>query len=431
MEAAIRPEPLELTVLGVHLKSDGYPNVTWRIEGMAAAEGVCLREIGFPFRARPGAGRPAGLKPLRLAGAALRLGYAHLRALCRYYREGAAANVYLPYPAVFLLFWFSLLPARWRPRRLVADAFISLYDTVVEDRGLLAPGGLLAGLLRRIEGRAYRAADWLVVDTALSARYFVETFGLDPAKVEALPLAIDEAAYRPAPYRPAPGPCTVLFVGTFVPLQGVEVIVRAARLLGQREDIRFRLVGDGQTAAEVERLLAEGGCDNLTWLRTWQGSARLAEEVRQADICLGIFGSGPKAGRVWPIKNYAYMAVGRAVITGDTPWAESLRAGAERAPFLTVPPGDPEALAAAIRSLADDPGRRARYAERAQAFYRARLAAGISVGRILDWLRGRRPAPSGARNGLLPEQQDHRAAQGEIGSDQPQAEQQAQQNRVP
>jgi len=226
----------------------------------------------------------------------------------------------------------------------------------------------------------------IVVDTNLNANYFTETFGLAPSKVMALPLSIDESVFQPAHYVPRSDSCTVLFIGTFVPLQGVDVIAQTAVMLGNRRDIRFRLIGSGQTAEAVERIFATDHPANVEWVTQWINSERLAEEIRGADICLGIFGTGPKAQRVWPLKNYAYMAIGRAIITGDTQLARHMLQEADSAPFLTVPNGNPTALATAIIDLASSPERRKGYAKNARLFYEKNLSSHIALEQLVSSL---------------------------------------------
>ena len=279
-----------------------------------------------------------------------------------------------------------MLPKVWRPRYVVADCFISLYDTAVTDRGLISPTSWAARALKSLESRSYRAADIIVVDTDLNASYFRETFELTPSKVIALPLSIDESVFRPSPYLPSGDFCTVLFIGTFVPLQGADIIAQAAVILGARHDVRFRLIGSGQTAEAVERVFAGGRPENVEWVTQWVDSERLAEEIRDADICLGIFGAGSKAQRVWPLKNYAYMAIGRAIITGDTLLSRRMLQQSDSAPFLTVPHGDPAALAAAIVTLAQHPERRKDYAKNARLFYDRNLCSHIAHEQLVSQL---------------------------------------------
>ena len=74
-------------------------------------------------------------------------------------------------------------------------------------------------------------------------------------------------------------------------------------------------------------------------------AANLPALVAGHDVCLGIFGTGDKALRVVPNKVFQGAAAGCAIVTSDT--APQRRALGDAA--VLVPPGDPEALAAALR----------------------------------------------------------------------------------
>ncbi len=376
---------LDVMVLGVHLKSEGYPNVLYRLRDLKAAESWRVTEINVPMWT-PATQKTWGLR--RLLRNAWRALFAHLAVIARYLAASRPQRVYVPYPAVPVLVLLSLLPRRLRPGRTVADAFISLYDTVVEDRRIFRQGSLPARLLEKLERRAYCAADVLVADTAQNAAYLARRFGLPPGKVVPVPLSTDEDNFRPVAYAPVTGRCRVLFIGTFIPLHGADVIAAAAVLLAHRPDIRFKLVGDGQTASQVTGMLKAGGVE-VEWDSAWQSSRRLAQEIAAADICLGIFGAGDKAQRVCPLKVYAYCAMGRAVITADTRWTREALGGLDYEPFWLVAPGDPRALAEAIEKLADDPERRAAYARASRRFYQERLSNGAAMERLAQLLRPR------------------------------------------
>lgn len=380
--------PADITILGVHVKSEGYPNVTFRIRDIQSTPQLQTREINFPFCARNSchALHSRFWRLLKLPWAAIRLIYAHIHILLAYIWHGRPDRLYIPYPSTFVLVCFLLLPRSWRPAYIVADCFISLYDTVVTDRKLIPPGSWAARSLKSLESRAYRSADVIVVDTDLNASYFTETFGIAASKILVLPLSIDDSVFRPASYQPHDNSCTILFIGTFVPLQGVEVIAQAAAILGARNDIRFRIIGSGQTAEAVKRIFASKRPANVEWITRWMDSEHLAEEIRNADICLGIFGTGPKAQRVWPLKNYAYMAIGRSIITGDTLQTRHMLQQADSALFLTVPNGDPEKLATAIISLAQSQERRKGYVKNARYFYDTKLSSRVAFEKLVPIL---------------------------------------------
>lgn len=380
-----------LTILGVHLKSDGYPNVTYRVQALHACATMRVQEINYPFKAEQdnSAKSVRLLAALRTVIGALRFIYAHLNVIVRYLGTDKKGVVYLPYPAVLLLLLFSILPRFIRPQSIAVDAFISVYDTVITDRKLVRADSIVGRLIWWLENRAYGIADVVIVDTIFNAQYFNQTFpSLRTREVVPLPLSINESFFCRTEYPPHSPACHVVFLGTFVPLQGVDTIAKAAVLLENRADIRITLVGNGQTAGAVEEILSRRECSNIEWIRGWQNKDQVKAHIVGANICLGIFGDGDKAQRVWPFKNYHYMAVGRPLITGDTECARYLavRSGSAK-PFITVPCGDAFALAEAIKTLADSPESRTQLGMLGHQYYMSHLSSMAAEAHLLAILR--------------------------------------------
>lgn len=378
-----------VTIAGVYIKSDAYPNVKYKVEGLLRVAKLKAREINCPpaHLQRLGKSRFKVLGMLRTLGSAVYFAYVHMHTLLSLLFARPKGALYVPYPAVFILFLMSFLPDGSRPARVCADAFISLYDTVVEDRKLISRDNIIARLLFAIERRAYNYADLTLVDTALNAAYLCKIFALPASKVMALPLSINEKIYHYVPYQVKEKRCNVLFIGTFVPLQGVEVIAQAFTLLQKHSHIHLHLIGDGQTAAQVAAVFKSAACTNYTWEQRWQSPEALAQAIGEADICLGIFGSNEKTQRVWPLKNYAYMAMGRAIITADTQAARDMMGSSRLDAFETVPAADHKALARAIEVLANDPEQRMRLAESARLYYAQYLSNAASLEELVAQLQ--------------------------------------------
>jgi len=108
--------------------------------------------------------------------------------------------------------------------------------------------------------------------------------------------------------------------------------------------------------------------------------AALPDELAAAAVVLGVFGAGEKAAMVVPNKVYQAAAAGRPLVTRDGPALREVLAPGEHC--LVCPPGDPEALAATVVRLLDEPllaqslGRAAR-AHMMQRFGGARQAAAL------------------------------------------------------
>ncbi len=239
-------------------------------------------------------------------------------------------------------------------RPVIFSPLVTLTDTLVEDRQLIAKRSPLAYLVRRIDRLSLRLADVIIVDTVENADYAQQLADIDRDRVVVWPVGVDESIFYP-PDRAAQDrddTLDILFYGKFIPLHGIEVIVEAAALLrASRPDIRFELIGQGQQYATARDLADRLGATNVQWT-DWLPYSELGERLRDADIALGIFDSGGKAGRVIPNKVHQALACGTPVITRTSPASERLLAQRESA--MLIPPDNPQALAAAIVELADD-----------------------------------------------------------------------------
>lgn len=247
-------------------------------------------------------------------------------------------------------------------RPLVFNPLVSLEDTLVGDRarfGRRSPG---ASVLRSVDRIAFRRADLVVADTDAHARFFADRFGLAQSRLATCFVGADDALFVPG-WSP-PGRFHVLFVGKLIPLHGLETILAAARLL---PDVPFLVVGSGQLDAVLER----GHPENVEW-RRWVDYEELPALNRAAGCALGVFGTGDKARRVIPNKAFQALACGTPLVTGDTPGARELLTDGLDA--LLVPPGDAEALAAAILRLRDEPGLAERVGGGGRATYEGRAS---------------------------------------------------------
>jgi len=246
-------------------------------------------------------------------------------------------------------------------RPIVFNPLVSLYDTFVADRGRFTPTSAAGRALHSIDRRALRAADLVVADTEADADFLATLAGIPPSRVEVCFVGAEERVFS-AGWAPA-DPFEALFIGKLIPLHGVATVLEAARLA---PGLRFKVVGSGQ----LEPLLHNRppNVEHVPWA-DYEG---LPGELHRAGCALGIFGTSDKALRVIPNKVFQALACGTPVVTADTPGARELLADRESA--LLVPPGDPEALAAAVTRLAEDASLARRVADAGLAAYRARAS---------------------------------------------------------
>ena len=85
----------------------------------------------------------------------------------------------------------------------------------------------------------------------------------------------------------------------------------------------------------------------MQWRRERVSSAELVSMAEQADVILGVFGTSAKAASVIPYKVQQGLALNLPVVTRETVDLQS----DPDAGLITVPPGDPDALADALEAL--------------------------------------------------------------------------------
>lgn len=262
--------------------------------------------------------------------------------------------------AVYVVFMGSyLMPLVWylarrRGSLIILDMLISQYDTEVGDRKRLSRFSPLAWFLWLVDFSACLLADAIIVDTLAHKEFFASHFFVVPKKIIVAPIGCRSDLFTPAPVAKEPGDEFIVeFHGTFIPLQGIEYIVEAAKILQEKaEKVRFVLVGVGQTFAETERRVKELHLSNIDLLGR-KPPKEIPRYVADGDVCLGIFGATDKALRVIPNKVYECLSAGRPTITERSPAAlETLH---DYEDVCMVEPANPQALSEKILELKNDP----------------------------------------------------------------------------
>jgi len=255
-------------------------------------------------------------------------------------RDGRLDAVVVGYLGQFDVILARLLFPR---RTVVLDMLIFGADTA-RDRRMSA--GVRLWLLGRLDATATACADIVLVDTAEHAALLPTR---QQHKAMVVPVGAPDGWFA-ASSGGTGAALQVIFFGLFTPLQGTTVIGEALAKLAGRADIRVTMIGTGQDSDAARAAAAAN--PHITWL-DWVAADRLPQLVAEHDVCLGIFGTGPKAQRVVPNKVYQGAAAGCAIVTSDTP--PQRRALGDAAVF--VPAGDAAALADVLRELTDDRAR--------------------------------------------------------------------------
>ncbi|MGH7827637.1 MAG: glycosyltransferase family 4 protein [Candidatus Binatia bacterium] len=190
-------------------------------------------------------------------------------------------------------------------------------------------------------------ADACLLDTEQHIEYFIKEYDLDRSKFRRSFLGAESAEAVAAPVQRADGPI-VHFHGEFQALHGVKYIIEAAK---QLPEAKFRMIGSGRALEACIGHCKMLKSENVEFIPMIPFETVKAY-IKDATVCLGIFGETQKAQLVIPIKVYEALAMGKPVITSNTPAVRELLTHGENV-FLCNP-ADSADLARAIRTLLSD-----------------------------------------------------------------------------
>jgi phosphatidylinositol alpha-mannosyltransferase len=143
---------------------------------------------------------------------------------------------------------------------------------------------------------------------------------------------------------PTDGRPTVLFVGRHEPRKGLDVLLAAVDRLPP--EVRLWIVGDGPDTDELRARHADDA--RIEWLGRVDD-----EEKRQRMVAADVFCAPALRGESFGIVLLEGMAAGTPVVASDIDGYRNVASDGVDARL--VPPGDPDALGAAIAELLDDP----------------------------------------------------------------------------
>ncbi len=259
---------------------------------------------------------------------------------------------------------------------LVFDFQGSLTSEMVDHRFLRRDGPFF-GPMRRLEEFIDRLPAAIITSSQHAARLCAAEYGCRPEIIHAVPDAVNADVFRPGLLTDAerrrrkealgiPGERrVVVYLGLLAEYQGTDLLVKAAaRLLAQRPDVHFLIMG--YPGRHRYQHLAEqlGIADHITL------TGRIPYEQAPEALALGDIAVAPKLSATEGSgKLLNYMAMALPTVAFDTPVSREYL-GEDG---VYAPRGDVDGFAAAIRHLLDHPeqaaarGRRLR--ERAIAKY--------------------------------------------------------------
>jgi glycosyltransferase involved in cell wall biosynthesis len=259
-------------------------------------------------------------------------------------------DLHSPYP------WGELCLLRTRPDVATVAHYHS--DIVRQKRLLAAYRPFLERFLDRVDLIVTSSPNLIRGSEFLSPRAGkcrVVPFGLPDSRLTASERALGRATELRAQH---PGRKIILFVGRLVYYKGVDVLMRAM----PQVDADLVLVGGGPLESGLRELVRAGGIAGRVTFLPAQVDDELMAWYHAADVfCLPSVARSEAFGLV----QIEAHAAGTPVVSTDLPTGVPY-ANPHGVTGLTVPPGDPEALAAALNQLLADDDLRLRLGRQAQ-----------------------------------------------------------------
>jgi glycosyltransferase involved in cell wall biosynthesis len=216
----------------------------------------------------------------------------------------------------------------------------------------------------------------------------------------------DESTWQ----QPLKGRFNVVYAGNLGKAQALEEVLKAAARVAKSEStIQFVFIGEGIESGNLKAMAQSMGLTNVLFLPRMPFD-EIVNALAAADVLLVHLPDDPLFAITIPSKTQAYLAAGRPIVMAVRGEAadlvEKARAG------IRCRPSDPEALAAAVRSIhALSKQEREEMGHRGRAFYEEHLSLDTSINKLELCLR--EAALS------LPARRSRGRRKGALGSDSP------------
>jgi glycosyltransferase involved in cell wall biosynthesis len=255
----------------------------------------------------------------------------------------------------FLGQFIAPLLATFTKANIIFDFFISIWDTLTNDREKFGPHSFLGKIALNLDKSSCRSADLILVDTFTSRDYYHTQLSIPKEKMRVLYVGCNEKLFFPRDVKINEN--LILYYSSYMPLHGVDVVVKAAKIL-ENSGLKFLIIGAGQEYQKIQSLEKELGSNNITFSPSLPLD-ELPNQIAKASICLGgHFGASEKAKRVIAGKTFQLLAMAKPTIVGDNKANRELLSNHQDAIFCQM--NSPEELAQAISLLHENDNLRKR-----------------------------------------------------------------------
>jgi len=206
----------------------------------------------------------------------------------------------------------------------------------------------------RMQSRVARALPRIITVSESSRRDMSVQMGVPPSIVSVVPVGVDHTLFRPLPdVARVPGRLMTT-ASADVAMKGLVPLLEAVAKLRTERDAELVVVGKIRSGSRIPATLERLGLGDCVRFVSGVDDAAILRLYAEAGVAVV-----PSLYEGFSLPAVEAMACG-APLVATTGGALPEVVGPDGGAALLVPPGDPEALAAALRRVLDDPGLAAR-----------------------------------------------------------------------
>jgi len=258
---------------------------------------------------------------------------------------------------------FQILPA-WLLAKIKRIPLVfevrDLWPAFPVDMGVIQ-NKFIIWMAEKVEVFFYQRADQIVINSPGFKNHLLEK-GISAEKIKVVPNGVDTSQFPPQiegdDFRKdfdLEDSLVVLYAGAHGLANDLETVLLAAEHVKNAPEIVFVLVGDGKSKAELKLFADKRALKNVRFIPA-QPKTAMPRVLAAADICLAVLKDIPMFKTTYPNKVFDYMAAGKPTLLMIDGVIREVVENAGGGIFVT--PGDPVALADAVKLLANQPQRR-------------------------------------------------------------------------
>lgn len=168
--------------------------------------------------------------------------------------------------------------------------------------------------VKRLSKGVYQGADRILVTSRPFIDYLHLTLGIPKERMAYLPQHASTEMLNMDLQAEDNGVADFMFAGNLGKGQRVDVIIKAAAILGARKDYKIHFVGDGRMRPELEKMVKKNGLEENVVFYGNQKRENMPSFYKKADVLLITLRGNNEVGNTMPGKLQMYMTTGKPIM---------------------------------------------------------------------------------------------------------------------